>query len=53
MCANVFTKNLMGEGMGVNVFETGLNVSTNFKQQVYYRAQTAWLLKQPSGSAQA
>ncbi|RMB97171.1 hypothetical protein DUI87_26332 [Hirundo rustica rustica] len=31
--ANVFTNNSMGEGMGVNVFEMALHVSTNFKLQ--------------------
>lgn len=33
-CANVFINNLMSEGMGVNIFEMALNVSTNFGQQV-------------------
>lgn len=40
MCANVLTNNFMGEGMGVNVLEMGLNVSTHFKPQVYYRTKT-------------
>lgn len=46
MCANVFANNLMDEGMGVNVFEVGFNVSTDFGRQVCYLAQTVWLLKQ-------
>lgn len=29
----------MGEGMGVNVFEMGLNISLDLKPQVCYRAQ--------------
>lgn len=45
MCANVLTNNFMDEAMGTNVLETGLNVSTSFKQQLCYRAQTACLLK--------
>lgn len=49
MCDNIFTKNSTGEGMGVNVFEIGLNVSPKFKQQVCYGAQTAQLPKQTSG----
>lgn len=37
MCDNVFMNNSMGKGiMGINVFEIGLNVSPNFKQQVCY-----------------
>lgn len=44
MCANVFANDFMVEGMAVNVFETGLNVSADFGQ-VCYRAQTSWLLK--------
>lgn len=44
--ANVFTNNLMGKDMGVNNFEMGLNVSTNFGQQVCCRPQAAWPLKQ-------
>lgn len=39
MWTNAFTSNSMGEGMGVNVFEMDIHVSTNFKQwQVCYRA---------------
>lgn len=34
LSVRVFTYNYMGEGMGVNVFEKVLNVSTNFKPQV-------------------
>lgn len=30
----------MGKAMDVTVFEMGLNVSINFKQQVCYRTQT-------------
>lgn len=40
MCINVFTKNLMAEGMDVNVFKMVLNVSTNLKPQVCYMTQT-------------
>lgn len=32
MCGNVFANNLMAEDMVVNVFEMGLNVSTNLMQ---------------------
>lgn len=46
MSANVFTNNSMGEGMGVNVLEMDINISTDFKGRVYYISQTAWLLKQ-------
>lgn len=35
--ANVFTNN----SMGVKVFEMGLNIPTNFKQRVCYRASLA------------
>lgn len=39
MSANVLTNNLMGErslgGMGVNVFEMGLNVSANHKTREF------------------
>lgn len=53
MCTNVFTNILMGEGMGFNIFEMSLSVPTDIGQQVCYRAQTAWLLKETGGSAQA
>lgn len=43
--ANVFTNNLMGEGMGINI-EMGLSVATDFGHQVCYSRQPAWLLKQ-------
>lgn len=42
MCAHAFTNSLMG----VHVFETDLSASAGFGEQVPYRAQTAWLLKQ-------
>lgn len=32
MCANVFTNNWMGEGVGINDLQIGLHVSTNFGQ---------------------
>lgn len=41
MSANVFTNNSMGEGMGVNVLEMGINISTDFKGKVCYISQTA------------
>lgn len=44
--ANAFINNLMDEGVGVNVFETGLDASTNSGLQVGCRAQTAWSVKQ-------
>lgn len=49
MKVDVFTNNFMGEGVGVNIFEKGLNSSTNCGQQVPCRAQTAQLLNQTSG----
>lgn len=47
--ARVFTKSLMGEGVAVNVFAMGVNVSADFGQQVCCRALTPWLLKQTRG----
>lgn len=51
ICAYEFTN--VGEGMGVNIFEICLDVSTNFKAQVCYRTQAVCLLEQTNGSAQA
>lgn len=46
MSADVFANNSMGEGMGIDVLEMGLNISTDYKGKVCYRCQAAWLLKQ-------
>lgn len=36
LCANVFANNFTGEAVGVRVLDTGLDVTTRFKQQVCY-----------------